>query len=189
MTVKSIEELLIQADATIEDNTTGAISAADVRTMFKDFLDSIGPGYGVMNLTSLTKALTATMSKLTPWTAVEETTAGFYVASAANGEITRLIASASLVGATDLITVTGSVNGPNNANVTLELYKDNAPTGIKTSVTCTGGGDNFGLNIVGLEYKAGADAVYDVRATSIPNSNCTFSGMQFLTQSQPVRAY
>ena len=56
MTIKSIEQLLLQADTTIEDNVTGAISAADVRTLIKDFLDTIGPGYGVMNLTSLALA-------------------------------------------------------------------------------------------------------------------------------------
>jgi hypothetical protein len=189
MTIKSIEELITQANTNLPDNITQLISAADVRQLFIDFLDSVGPGYGVMNLVGPSaKAVTTTPSKISPFTSVEEVTSGFYIGSAANAEITRLIASASIVGATDFITVTGSVNGPNNNNLTVEIYKDGAPTGIKMSVTCTGTSDNVGFNCVGLEYKAGADAVYDVRVSG-PAANYNFTNVQFLAQSQPVRAY
>ena len=37
---KSIVELEQQADATIEDNTIGSISPADVRTLIKEFLNA-----------------------------------------------------------------------------------------------------------------------------------------------------
>ncbi len=188
MTIKSIEQLLLQADTDLADNTTGQISAADVRTLIKDFLDTIGPSYGVMNLTALAKACTNVASAVSPWTAVEEQTAGYYTISVANGQITRLVTTAGLVGATDFVTCTGSVNGPNNSNLTLELYKNGAPTGIKQSVTCTGTSDNVGFNIVGLEYST-ADAVYELRALSVPNGNHNFSNVQMLCQSQAVRAF
>jgi hypothetical protein len=188
MTIKSIEQLLAQADATLADNVTGDISASDVRTLIKDFLDTIGPGYGVLNLTTLSKACTATASVITPWTAVEEQTAGYYNISVANGQVTRLVTTAGLVGATDFIVATGSVNGPNNSQLTLELYKNGAPTGIKQSVTCAGTSDNVGFNLTGLEYTT-VDAVYELRASSVPNGNHNFSTVQLLCQSQAVRAF
>jgi hypothetical protein len=190
MAIKSIVQLLAQADATIEDNNTQNITAADVRAMFKDFLDTMGPGYGVLVTPgTFPKACTAAPSIISPFTAVDEVTAGYFSASAANGQIDRLIASAGIAGATNFVTFTGSVNGPNNSNLTVEIYRDGVATGIKTSVTCTGLTDDVGLNMVGLDYKAGADAVFEIRASSIPNGNHNFSNMQFLIQSQPVRAY
>ena len=190
MSIKSIEQLLAQADATIEDNTTQNITAADVRAMFKDFLDTMGPGYGVLVLTGpSSKAVTNVPSILTPWTAVEEVTVGYFNASAANGTVTRLLATASIPGGTQQIQFSGSVNGSNNSNLTAEIYGNGVATGIKTSVTTTGATDNVGLNAVGLDYRAGADVVYDVRLSAIPSGNFNVSNLRFLFQSQPVRAY
>lgn len=184
-----MQELLAQAAATLPDNTVGDISAADVRQMITDFIDSVSPGYGVIQLTTLAKATTATPSVLSPWTAVSNATATMFIGSAALGQVTRLIGTAGLAGATNFITLQGSVNGPNNSNVTLEIYKNGAPTGIKTSVTCTGSGDNVGINAAGLDYTASVDAVYEVRASSVPSNTHTFSNLALIVQAQPVRAY
>jgi len=188
MTIKSTNELLAQADATLPDNNTQLITPAAIRAMIKDFIDTVSPAYGGINITSSLYAVTAAPAKLSPWTAITTQTAGYYAASAALGEVTRAIASASLAGATDFITIGGGVQGANNANLTLELYKDGLATGLKASVTCTGPTETVGFNIAGLQYKGGADAVYDLRANG-PAGNYTLVNVAMIMQAQPVRSF
>lgn len=188
MTIKSIAELLAQADTTLADNTTQLISAADVRTMIKDFLDTIAPAYGAITLASLAKVLSTTPSPITPFSTSVAATAGYYANSIANGRVTRWIATAGIAGATDFFIVTGGVSGPNNNNVLLEVYKNGVATGYKTSVTCSGGGDSQGFNIAGLTYSAGADAEFEVRASG-PAGNYTFVNTTIIVQAQPVRSF
>lgn len=188
MTIKSIAELLAQADATLADNTVGDISAADVRTMIKDFLDTIAPAYGAMTLTGPSaELLSPTPAVIAPWTTNNVATPDYYLVSAANGQITRLIAAAGLAGGTDLITVSGGVNGANNSNVTVELFINGAASGIKSSVTCSGGTDIVGFNFAGLRYNA-VDTTYELRASG-PAGTYNFSNVEMILQSQPVRSF
>jgi hypothetical protein len=187
VTIRSIVQLLAQADSTIEDNVTGAIGAADVRNMIKDFLDTISPAYGVMTLDSLILALTATPVRITPFLTNLQATAGYYGVSLANGQITRLI-NGVVAGATDFVVASGAVSGSNNANVLIELYKNGAATGLKTSVTCSGGSDAQGFNLAALQYTATVDAVYELRASG-PAGNYTFTNVSLTIQAQPVRSF
>jgi hypothetical protein len=184
MTIRSIVELLAQADATIEDNTTGAISAADVRNMIKDFLDTMSPAYGAIACTSTTETLSATPQPLAPFTSTLATTAGYYSANLVAGTITR---SSPVAGVTDFIIASGSVSGGNNNNVLVELYKNGVATGYKCSVTCTGAGDAQGFNIAGLTYTAGS-AEFSLRATG-PAGSYVFTDVTLLVQAQPVRSF
>ncbi len=147
MTIKSIAELLAQADATLPDNTTQEISPADVRQMFRDFLDTIAPAYGVIACSSTTETLSATPQVLAPFTSALAAVAGYYTTNLTNGSVTRLVQTAGLAGATDFVVASGSVAGANNANVLVELYKNGVATGYKASVTCSGAGDEQGFNI------------------------------------------
>lgn len=189
MTIKSVTQLQTQADTTIEDNTTGAISASDVRNMIKDFLDSFSPAYGAINLVGpSSKAVTTTPTLLSPFSSSLAQTTGHYVNSVANGKVTRSIAAAGLAGATDFIIAQGSVAGPNNNNVVIELYKNGAPTGFKTSVTCSGASDFQGFNLAAIVYTASVDAAYDLYISG-PAANHDFKDVTLLVQAQPVRSY
>jgi hypothetical protein len=188
MTIKSITQLLSQADADIPDNTTGLVEPADVRVLIKDFLDTMSPAYGAISLTS--QALTLSVSPLivAPFSTNVRVTAGFYTSNLTNGTVTRLIASAGIAGATDFIIASGSISGPNNSNVRMEIFKDGVATGFVASVTCTGISDVQGFNVVGIAGKTGADAVYDLRASG-PAGNYTFQSITLLAQAQPVRSF
>jgi len=190
MTIKSIVELLAQADATLEDNTTGNITPADVRNLIKDFLDTVSPAYGAIVCTSDTATLSATPTQIAPFTTSVAAAAGYYTNNLSAGTVTRQIATAGLAGATDFIIVSGSVSGANNANVLVTLYKNGNPTPYRASVTCTGAGDGQGFNIAGITYTdAGdGDAVYDVRATG-PAGSFVFTDVTLLVQAQPVRSF
>lgn len=189
MTIKSIVELLAQADATLEDNTTGNITPSDIRAIIKDFLDTISPAYGAITCSSDTETLSATPVVIAPFTSTLAAVTGYYVANLTNGTVTRQIASAGIAGATDFVLASGSVSGANNTNVLIELYKNGAPTGYKTSVTCSGAGDQQGFNIAGLTYSAApGDAVFDLRATG-PAGSYVFTNVALVVQAQPVRSF
>ena len=191
MTIKSMNELLAQADATIQDNTTGDITAAEVRNLVKDFIDSVRPNYGVISCTSTVETLSATPQLLAPFTATNSLTVGAYTSNLTNGSVTRLVAGHTppLTGATDFITIDGSVEGANNALVTMALYKNGAPTGFELSMTTQGASRPVGINFAGLIYTdSSSDAVYDVRAYGDAGS-FTFLNVLILCQSQPVGSY
>jgi hypothetical protein len=189
MTIKSLVELLAQADATLPDNVTQDITAADVRQMIKDFIDSITPGYGAFDLATQAITLNPTTPTLIgPGTTQLAATPAYYTVNLSAAQVTRLIASAGAAGATDFVIGTGTVSGQNNNNVTVTLFRDGVATPYTTSVTCSGANDNVGFNIAGILYKAGADAVYELRATA-PAGSYTFKTTNLIVQSQPVRTF
>jgi hypothetical protein len=189
VTIKSIVELLAQADTALADNTTGDITPSDIRTLIKDFLDTISPAYGAIACTSSTETLSATPQVIAPFTSALAAAAGYYTTNLTNGAVTRLIQTAGIAGATDFTIASGSVSGANNANVLVELYKNGAPTGYRCSVTCTGAGDAQGFNIAGLTYTASpGDAVFDLRATG-PAGSYVFTNVTIVIQAQPVRSF
>lgn len=188
MSIKSIAELLAQADTSFPDNSTQLITPAVLRTFVKDFLDSVAPAIGGITLTSLAKALNATPSPLSPWNATLQATAGVYTTSVALGEVIRYIATAALTGATDFVTGTVSVEGPSGGLVTLELYKNGVATGYKVSVTTNGAGKSESAYMAGVSYNSGADVEYRIFASG-DAGNYIFSNGVLQVQAVPVRSY
>jgi hypothetical protein len=189
MTIKSIVELLAQADATIEDNTTGNITPSDVRALCKDIIDTMSPAYGVLQASASFAFLlpTSPPAVLKPLATVVQATAGYFNASAANGWIRRLVTTAGLAGASNLVLVSGEVDGPNNDNVNIELYKNGVATGWRSSVVCQGAGEFVGFNIAGLTYDT-VDTEFDLRVSGTGGTK-NFRNIVILIQAQPVRSY
>ena len=188
MTIKSMNELLAQADATIEDNTTGNITPSDVRSLIKDLIDTISPAYGAIGITTpVVFPLTATPAVLKPFDASLANVPSHYTNNLANGSVTRLVTSAGLAGATDFVIIDGNVEGPNGDLVTIALYKNGSPTPYTTSVMTTGASEPIGFNLAALSYTA-ADAVYEIRVSG-DAGNKTFSKTSLICQSQPVRSF
>lgn len=189
MTIKSIVQLLAQADADIPDNTTGLVEPSDVRVLIKDFLDTISPAYGSILAASAVVALTTTPARIAPFSSTVAATAGYYSANLTNGEVTRAIATAGLAGATDFIIVQGDVAYANGVDVTIELFKNGVATGFKTTVTGRGAANKVSFNLAALSYTATVDAVFDVRASSSAANSATFTDVVVLAQAQPVRSF
>jgi len=186
MTIRSILELLAQADANLPDNTTGQISPADVRNLIKDFLDTMSPAYGVIQCSSSVEALTATAAAISPFTAILAATAGFFTANLTAGSVTRELNG--IAGASVRFTVNGDVAGANNTAVTVEVYKNGAPTGFRTTVATRGAANPVSFNIAGLTYND-TNATYDVRALTDTNGSYTFSNVVLLCEDVPVRSF
>lgn len=189
MTIKSMNELLAQADATIEDNTSGAISPSDVRAIIKDLIDTISPAYGAIGITTpVAFTLSATPTTLTPFDTNLANVPSHYTNNLSAGTVTRLVTTAGIAGATDFVIIDGNVEGPNGDLVTIALYKNGNPTPYTTSLQTTGAGEPVGFNLSALSYTSGADAVYEMRVSGDPGSK-TFSKTSIICQSQPVRSF
>lgn len=184
MTIRSIVDLLADADTNLPDNTTQLISAADVRNLIKDFLDTMSPAYGAIETGSVPLVLTPTPQLLAPYAVDLAATSGYFVNNLSAGSVQRLLNAA---GTTNFIIASGGVSGPNNSNVTVTLFKNGAATPYAASVTCTGAGDIVGFNIAGIDYSTVA-ATYELRV-SAPAGSHTFSGVNLLVQAQPVRSF
>lgn len=186
MTIRSVVQLLAQADITIEDNASGSISAADVRNMIKDFLDTINPAYGVIVCTSVVEPLTAAPQVLAPFTSAPQLSVGYFTANLTNGSVTRTLGA--LAGATVRVTINGDVEGANNAGVTVELFVNGVATGFKTTVSTRGATNPVSCNIAGVVYNA-VNATLDVRATTDTAGNFTFLNVVLLCENVPVSTY
>jgi hypothetical protein len=184
MTIKSILELLAQADATLPDNNTQAINAADVRDMVKNIVDTMSPGYGVARIVSQAITLSPTPQTVLPF-ASTDATPGYFSANAAAGTLTRTLNG--VAGSTVQTIVSGQVAGANGNEVTLTLYVDGAPTPFRQTISTSGAANRVGFNIAALAYVT-TDAVFDVRA-SAPAGTYTFEDFVFITQAQPVRSF
>jgi hypothetical protein len=188
VTVKSIAELLAQADASFPDNTTGFITPGALRTFVKDFLDSIAPAYGAMQLTTAVDIVaTTTPQVIAPYDSVIAATAGFYTPNLVAGTITRTLNG--VAGSTSLFTVSGFLSGPNNADAIIRLYKNGAPTPFFVGASSSGAANTTAFNLAGFDYTT-VDAVYDLRV-STPSGTPTFTidELSIIIQMNPVRSF
>lgn len=181
MTRRTITALYAQAQATIEDNVAGAISPADVRNMFLDFLDTIRPSYGAMSIvTPVVKALT-TVDSTFAWETQVAAQAPDYTVTLASGTITRASGPASAN-----ITFSIDCQAPNNSIVTFTLYVDGVVTAWATSNTSTSATDVQSFAFSALNYSANASITYQIRAKISSSGNVTLSNGALVVQNIPV---
>jgi hypothetical protein len=186
MSRKTMLALLAQADTTIEDNTTQAITAADVRNMIKDVVDSFCPGYGIAS--SATVTLTAL--GLTPVVIVYDTqlsaTADYTIALAA-GTITRL--AHGLPSTVNRISFYADVSAPAGDEVVFSLHRD--ALDIPGGVTVSGqGGGNIAQAALSIATSAedALDHAYDIRATKTTGGadNVVLTNVRFIVEIIPT---
>lgn len=182
MTRKSITDLYNQAIATVEDNTTGNISPADVRQMFLDILDTIRPSYGgtAIDATGVSKAVTTAFSPFV-WETLVDTGSADWNSSAASGSAYR-----SNGPATTRVTFNADVVAPNNMVVTFTLFKNGVATPWSVSNTSTSSTDVQAMAMGALDYEAGADINYQIQVKGSVNGNIVISNALFMVENVPV---
>jgi len=146
---KSIYDLLAQNTASFPDNTAGAITPAILRTMIKDFLDTMQPAYGMIKrLAPLAYPVTAVPARFEPFDTTVIVSAPDFSANLATGTVNALmngLAQKVVRG-----TLMGTIEGPVGAEVTVELYAGGNATGFQASVECNGAGKLVSFNITGI---------------------------------------
>lgn len=184
MTRKTISELYVQATETLNDNTTGEISPADVRTMIQDFLDTIRPSYGgcAIDDTGVSKAATATFSPFV-WETLVDTGSSDWNSSAASGSVFRNNGPA-----TTRITFNADIQAPNNMLVTFALFKNGVKTPWAVSITSTSSTDLQSVAMAAVDYEPSADIDYQMQVKSSVNGNVVISNAIFLVENIPVDA-
>ena len=187
MAIKSMVELIQQAETTLADNVTQDISAADVRLMIENVVDSLAPAYGSMELETKVQAIDATPTALTGWTFVVAEADTAYLCNLLAGTVTRKVTSAGIAGATDNTLVSGAVAGNVNDVVDITLYRNGAATSFGTTITCQGVGRPMSFQMNAWNYST-VDAVYDVRVSG-STGTATFSNVIIIARAIPVRSY
>jgi hypothetical protein len=184
MTRRTIQELIAQCNASLPDNTSEAISPADVRNMLIDTFDTITPMYGGLGVTSQSYDLTTTPQVITFTTALSSFPPEWTV-DPATGTLSR---SLGAVGAmTSKLWVTGIAEGPQGAEIIIKLQKNGVDMGRQTEETMEGPAKSVGFALNCIDYGT-VNVTYRLMI-SVSSGTATVSmrEMQFLGENVMVR--
>jgi len=186
MTRKTMLALIAQADATIEDNTTGLISAADVRQMIKDVVDSFAPGYGILSADTTTLILLGVTPQTVHYTTILSVTPE-YTAIPAAGTVTRL--AQGLPTTVNRISFYCDVAAPSGNEVAFTLIRNGLDIPGGTTVTGQGAGNLANASFsVGTTSPDGADYTYAIHARKLTGAaaDVTLTSVRFILESVPT---
>jgi hypothetical protein len=186
MTRKTMLALIAQADATIEDNTTGLISAADVRTMIKDVIDSFSPGYGILSADTTTLVALGVAFQTVHYTTILSLTPE-YTAVPASGTVTRL--AQGLPTTVNRLSFYCDVAAPTGNEVAFTLSRNGVTIPGGTTVTGQGAGNLANASFsVGTTSPDGANYTYAVHASKLTGAaaDVTLTNVRFILESVPT---
>jgi hypothetical protein len=179
----SMNELLTEATTTLADNTTGEISAADVRFMFENFINAIKPAYGYLSKPVTGAVLVGTTPIALAYSSAYDSDATQTTGSAPLGTITRAEKGSSS------FTFSASVDCQAGRIVTFILYKDNNPLTWSASATGGGTGKPIAVTFSGIDFSDPA-GVYDVRVVcDTANTTVNIGNVAFVLKVDPVTSY
>jgi hypothetical protein len=187
MTRKTILALLAQADATLPDNTAGAITPAALRAMVRDVIDSFSPGYGAMSSVNLTMQALGTTPRAIPYQTLLAQTPEF-VCVPGSGTVKRL--AQGLPTTVNRVSFTADVAAASGAEVAFGLYRNGVAVP-GAAMTLTGGGaGNFALASIGGGFTTldGQDYTYEIRAAKISGAvdDVVLSNVRFVVEIVPT---
>jgi hypothetical protein len=187
MTRKTMLALLAQADANLSDNTTHDISAADVRQLIKDVVDSFSPGYGIMSNASINLiAVGPTPPRVVSYTSTLAATPE-YVCTQGAGTIKRL--AQGLPTTVNRISFYADVSGQSGSEFTFALFRDGVQIPGGTTVTGQGAGNFANASFsIATTSPAGADHTYDVRVSKVSGAagDVLLTDVRFIAEIIPT---
>jgi len=186
---KTVSALLAQADATLEDNTTGAITAADVRALIKDVIDTLAPGFGAVGSPSVTLTALSATPVAVPYSELLAVTAD-YVATLAAGTVKRV--SGGMPTVNNRILFFASVDTSSGAGVTFTLLRDGVV--IPGGVTVVGRGAGIPVSASFSNINATAspgDPVFEVRAAKTTGGpvDVILTNVRFILEVVPTLGF
>jgi len=186
MTRKTVLALLAQADANLADNITGDISAADVRQLVKDVVETYSPGYGIASNDSLTLVALGITPQVVTYDVVLAQTAEYVVTPGA-GTIQRL--AQGLPTTVNRVSFNCDLAAPTGDEVVFSLFRDGVDIPGGTTVSGQGLG-NFvqAAFSVGTTSPGAADHVYTIRATKVTGGadNVDLENVRFFIEYVPT---
>lgn len=183
MTRKTIVELQTELATLLPDNTTGAITPAALRTMIGDFLNTMTPAYGGIQITG---AGLAQVLNIAPAPLVFQSELVAQLPEFATVPGTGTVRRQDTV-TTNSISFNMDVQAPANRQVTATLYADGVATPWRGVVQGTGAADPVVLSFEATHYSA-VPVNYQVFVNANANAtSVTFSNAVFLVNAVPVR--
>jgi hypothetical protein len=184
MARKSIDQLVGQSEAALPDNTSGAISPADVRTMIRDFLDTVTPTYGGLQIVSRPQALNTTPANLIFQSAI----ASFPPEWAADPVAGTLVRVPGVPVLNARFTVNGDVIGAQGEEVTVALYANDVFTGWASTVTAQGPTNRGTFSFSAIQDIKEA-TTFALKVSSSKVVNFTFENVLFIGENIAVRSF
>jgi len=186
MARRTVGALLTQADVTLADNLTGDISAADVRDLIKDAIDTFKPGFGAVSNDSVVLPLLFTTPTVIPYTTLLAVTVDF-TATVALGTVRRNALGLPTVN--NRISFYADVFAAAGADIAINLYRDGVqvPGGITVAGRGAATPTSCGFEILNATPIAG-DPVYEIRAAKVSGAaaNVGFNNVRFILEVIPT---
>ena len=180
---KSVVELEAQANSTLPDNNTGAISPADVRSMILDFLNAFRPAYGALKKTAPQTVNLGLTPVGVQYTTAQDSDINQTTSSVATGVITRAERGVATINFNMDIEVAA------NRFITATLYKNGVATTWRITMNGAGSGNPVGMALTAVDY-ADPAANYEVRLSAEAAGTSTIiSNGAFLLAIDPVNSY
>jgi len=183
---KTVLALLAQADATLPDNITQDISAADVRVMMKDTIETYSPGYGIASNDALTLVALGVTPQIVTYDVTLAQTSEFVVTPLA-GTIQRL--AQGLPTTVNRVSFNCDLAAPTGDEVVISLFRDGIDIPGGTTISGQGLGNLVqGAFSVGTTSPGAADHVYDIRASKVTGGadNVELSNIRFFIEYVPT---
>lgn len=183
MANKTMVELQTEITSLFPDNTTGLITPANLRQFCSDFVTSMTPAYGVLQInTTKVQQFNITPATVMVWDIVSTVTAPPYTGDAATGKITR-----SDGVCTNQISFNVDVELANGRIVYATLYKNGVATPWRATATGRGAGNPSILSFEAIDYSA-VPVDYQVFCNTDANTiSVTFTNGVFMARALPVR--
>ena len=182
MTRKTIAELTAEIATLFADNTSGAITPADLREFCTDFVDTMTPAYGVLSIPGPLGATVGLTDQLMVWSSTYIAQSPEYTTDPATGKITRAQTVTS-----NRIVVNIDVELAANRELTATLYKNGAPTTWRAKCSGSGTGRPAILSLEAIDYSdVAADYQLYVQADAAGTA-VTYSNGIFVVSAVPVR--
>lgn len=184
MARKSILELIAQATADFPDNSAGAITPAKLRNWAIDFLNSISPAYGVLQIPTGTLNQTLNIApQLLVFNSAYNSDPAQTTAAVPASTIQRAEKGSSTINfTTDFECQTGRF-------VTFTLYKDGVATPWRVTGNGGGNGNPIAVALTAIDY-ADPAATYSIQASCEVNGTAVvLSNAALVVQVEPVRSF
>jgi len=186
MTRKTMVALKAQADTVLADNTTHLITAALLRTLIKDFLDTVTPGFGAVGRATQTLVALGVTPQVVTYDTLMAVTVE-YTAVLAAGTVQRFALGLPTVN--NRVSFFADVECPAGNEVNFQLYRD----GVLIPGGCTVSGQGLG-NPVGATFSLlnanpiAGDPIYKVMATKLTGAaaNVTLIDVRLILEVVPT---
>jgi len=181
MTRKSIAALIAQSDSVLADNTTGLITPVLLRTLMKDFLETIQPAYaGFQVLGTVTVAANGTFKPIL-WDTVPGAAQPPFSTNLGQGSVSN----ADICNTRHTIAFTTTC--ANGNNLTFAIFKNGTQTVWEQIISGNNQITNWAVSIVAVIPSTAPGDVFTVRVKNSQTNDVSITNGEWMVEQVPLR--